>query len=61
MLEPRAAFVVRRYYGIGDGEPATLGQIGAVLGVTKERVRQLRDEGLDELRESGLLAGVVGG
>ena len=54
-IRPRDARVVRLYYGLQGESPHTLEQIGQVLGVTRERVRQLRDRALRELRngESG--------
>lgn len=50
-LRPRDARVVRLYYGLQGETPHTLEQIGTLLGVTRERVRQLRDRALRELRE----------
>ncbi len=42
--------VVRLCYGIGADEPLTLTRVGRMLGVSKERVRQIRDRGLYKLR-----------
>ena len=50
-LRPRDARVVRLYYGLQGEQPHTLEEIGGLLGVTRERVRQLRDRALRELRE----------
>jgi RNA polymerase primary sigma factor len=50
-LPPRDARVIRLYFGLDDDEPRTLEQIGRMLGVTRERVRQLRDRALKTLRE----------
>ena len=50
-LRPRDARVVRLYYGLQGEESHTLEQIGQLLGVTRERVRQLRDRALRELKE----------
>ena len=50
-LRPRDARVVRLYYGLQGEEEHTLEEIGQILGVTRERVRQLRDRALRELRE----------
>jgi RNA polymerase primary sigma factor len=50
-LAPRDAKVLRLYYGLDDDEPRTLEQIGRMLGITRERVRQLRDRALRQLRE----------
>jgi RNA polymerase sigma factor (sigma-70 family) len=50
-LEPRSAAAVRMYFGIGgDGTPRTLEQVGAELGVTRERVRQILMRALRRLR-----------
>jgi len=50
-LRERDALVLRLYYGLGDGREHTLEEIGQKLGITRERVRQLRDRALRELRE----------
>jgi len=52
-LEPlpaRDRQVLVLYYGLEGKEPMTLEQIGAMLGVTRERVRQLRDRAIAALR-----------
>ncbi len=49
-LKPRDARVVRLYYGLQGEQEHTLEEIGQLLGVTRERVRQLRDRALRELR-----------
>lgn len=51
LLRPRDARVIRLYYGLQGEESHTLEQIGQLLGVTRERVRQLRDRALRELKE----------
>jgi RNA polymerase primary sigma factor len=50
-LPPRDAKVLRLYFGLDDGEPKTLEEIGRMMGVTRERIRQLRDRALTQLRE----------
>ncbi|MFV1986576.1 MAG: RNA polymerase sigma factor RpoD/SigA [Gemmatimonadota bacterium] len=50
-LRPRDARVVRLYYGLQGEHSHTLEEIGGLLGVTRERVRQLRDRALRELKE----------
>jgi len=50
-LRERDALVLRLYYGLGEGREHTLEEIGQQLGITRERVRQLRDRALKELRE----------
>jgi len=50
-LSPRDARVIRLYFGLEGGREHTLEEIGNMLGVTRERVRQLRDRALKRLRE----------
>ena len=50
-LPSRDAKVLRLYFGLDGGREHTLEEIGAMLGVTRERVRQLRDRALKRLRE----------
>jgi RNA polymerase primary sigma factor len=50
-LPPRDAKVLRLYFGLAGGREHTLEEIGGMLGVTRERVRQLRDRALKRLRE----------
>jgi RNA polymerase primary sigma factor len=50
-LPPRDAKVVRLYFGLDGGREHTLEEIGGMLGVTRERVRQLRDRALKRLKE----------
>jgi RNA polymerase primary sigma factor len=47
----RQARVIQAYYGLNGREPQTLQAIGDQLGLTKERVRQLRNEALVWLRQ----------
>ena len=50
-LTPRDARVLRLYFGLEGGREHTLEEIGGMLGVTRERVRQLRDRALKRLRD----------
>jgi RNA polymerase primary sigma factor len=50
-LPPRDAKVLRLYFGLDGDREHTLEEIGNMLGVTRERVRQLRDRALKRLRE----------
>src|SRR4026207_2130426 len=50
-LPPRDAKVRRLDFGLEGGREHTLEEIGSMLGVTRERVRQLRDRALKRLRE----------
>lgn len=53
-LPPRDARVLRLYFGLDGGREHTLEEIGGMLGVTRERVRQLRDRALRRLREGAV-------
>ena len=50
-LPPRDAKVLKLYFGLDGGREHTLEEIGGMLGVTRERIRQLRDRALKRLRE----------
>ncbi len=50
-LPSRDAKVIRLYFGLDDGKSRTLEEIGQMMGVTRERIRQLRDRALRQLRE----------
>jgi RNA polymerase primary sigma factor len=50
-LQPRDAKVLRLYFGLDGGQEHTLEEIGDLFGITRERVRQLRDRALKKLRE----------
>ena len=59
-LENRERMVLTLRYGLGTGEPKTLGEIGGRLGVSRERVRQIETEALKrlaQLRETESIAG----
>jgi len=50
-LDPREADVLRLHYGIGEKRPLSLKEIGAKLGLTRERIRQIRRDALTSLYE----------
>src|SRR5690606_31326041 len=50
-LPDRDAKVLKLYFGLDGGREHTLEEIGQMLGVTRERVRQLRDRALKRLKE----------
>jgi len=50
ILGSREREIIRRYYGFDDCAPMTLEEIGRTFGLTRERIRQLRDHGLTQLR-----------
>jgi RNA polymerase primary sigma factor len=50
-LHPRVAMVLRLRFGLSGSKPHTLREIGQQLGLTRERVRQLELEALEQLRD----------
>ena len=55
-LGDREREVVRMRYGLTDGEPRTLEEVGRAFGVTRERVRQIEAKSLAKLRHPHLSA-----
>ena len=51
MLHPREAEITRLYFGIGREHPLTLEEIGQRFGLTRERVRQIKEKALRKLRQ----------
>ncbi len=49
-LSEREAGVVRLRFGLTDGQPRTLDEIGRVYGVTRERIRQIESKTMSKLR-----------
>ena len=56
MLSRREREIVARYYGLGSGEPQSLETIGQDINLSRERVRQIRNQALHRIRQT-----VVGG
>jgi len=50
MLKEREAKILRLYFGLDGREPMTLEEIGSLLGITRERVRQIKEKALSRLR-----------
>jgi RNA polymerase primary sigma factor len=51
-LTERERKILYLYYGLDEGEERTLEEIGTLLGVTRERIRQIRNRAFEKLRES---------
>ena len=49
-LSPREQQVIRLRFGMVDGQPRTLEEVGAEFGVTRERIRQIESKSLSKLR-----------
>lgn len=63
LLTPRQKEVICSIYGIGIDEPVTLEELGERYGLTRERVRQIKDKALEKLKTfsgSNLLRGYMG-
>ncbi len=50
-IDEREATILRLRFGIDEDEPMTLKDIGAKIGLTRERVRQLEREALRKLKD----------
>jgi RNA polymerase primary sigma factor len=51
VLDFRESQIVRAYFGLDDSAPKTLEEIGESMGVTRERVRQLRNRALEKMKD----------
>jgi RNA polymerase primary sigma factor len=49
-LSEREAGIIRLRFGLTDGQPRTLNQVGEVYGVTRERIRQIETKTMTKLR-----------
>jgi RNA polymerase primary sigma factor len=53
VLDGREYQILRAYFGLDGAEPQTMEEIGELMGITRERVRQLRNRALEKLRHRG--------
>jgi RNA polymerase primary sigma factor len=51
-LTTREADVIRLYFGLGNQQPMTLEEIGETFGLTRERVRQIKEKGVRRLKHT---------
>ena len=57
-LSEREAGVVSMRFGLADGQPKTLDEIGKVYGVTRERIRQIESKAMSKLRHPSRSTGL---
>jgi len=51
-LKEREATVLKLYYGLGTDREMTLEEIGQIMGLTRERIRQIKEEAFDKILSS---------
>ncbi len=51
-LKDREAKILRLYFGLDEQDPMTLEEIGSLMGITRERVRQIKEKALVRLRHA---------
>ena len=49
-LPERESEIIRLHYGLGERSPKSLGEIGELFDITRERVRQIREKAIRMLR-----------
>ncbi len=54
ILKPHQAKIIKMYYGIGEYNPMTLDEIGEELDLTKERIRQLKNNAIRKLQRNSI-------
>ena len=59
-LTYREREILKLRFGIGDGFPYTLEQVGLIFGVTRERVRQIEAKAFDKLQDPRRRSRLVG-
>jgi RNA polymerase nonessential primary-like sigma factor len=51
-LDEKERVIIERRFGLGDGEPQTLAEIGSDLHLSRERIRQIEERAIGKLRRS---------
>jgi RNA polymerase primary sigma factor len=49
-LDARESRILSMRFGLDDGRPKTLEEVGGSLGVTRERIRQIQEQALQKMR-----------
>ena len=49
-MTPREAMVIRLYYGLNGHHSHTLEEIGEEFNITRERIRQIKEKGINRLK-----------
>jgi DNA-directed RNA polymerase sigma subunit (sigma70/sigma32) len=55
-ITDREAQILKLRYGLSDGTPKTLGEVGKYFGITRERVRQIEKEAIIKLNRKFVLS-----
>ena len=55
VLDKRAQYIIKRYFGLAGDPPDTLENIGRTLSLTRERIRQIKEKALEELSKNKTL------
>ena len=58
-LSDRDRQVIIMRYGLADNEPKTLGEVAEILGLSRERVRQIEERAVNTLRKEAQKAGIL--
>lgn len=53
-LQPREQKILKLRFGLQDGIPRTLEEVGKEFGVTRERIRQIESKALEKIRQQGI-------
>lgn len=59
VLDPKSKEIIKMYYGIGYLCPKNLNEIGEVMGVSRERIRQVKKTSIEKLRKVAKTRGIL--